>query len=64
MISSSPRQLSETIQKTALAPVIHLRPAPKENGKPSRKVSKTKEDLNVPLFYTKPIFKTKKYDLL
>jgi hypothetical protein len=64
MTSSSPRQQGENIESRALAPVIPLRSAPKENGRPSGKVSKVKEDLKLPLFYDKPIYRTKKYDLL
>jgi hypothetical protein len=64
MISSSPRQQQLSVETKTLAPVISLRSAPKENSRPGRKVSKLKEDLNLPMFYTKPIFRTKKYDLL
>src|SRR5689334_2653417 len=61
MISSSARQQRERIETRTLAPVIPMRSAPKENDKPGRKVSKLKEDVNLPQFYTKPIFRTKKY---
>jgi hypothetical protein len=64
MTSSLPRQQQENFEARKLAPLIPLRSAPKENRKPRRKVSKQEEDLNAPSFYTKPIFKTKKYDLL
>jgi hypothetical protein len=64
MTSSSPRQQRETVESRSLAPVIPLRSAPKENSRPSGKVSKVKQDLDMPLFYDKPIFRTKKYDLL
>jgi len=64
MISSSPREYVNSADTTTLAPVIPLRSAHKENGRPVRKVSKLKEDSDLPLFYTRPIFKTKKYDLL
>jgi hypothetical protein len=64
MISRSPRQHRESIESRPLAPVIKLRSAPQENSRPSRKISQFKEDLKTPLFYDKPIFRTKKYDLL
>jgi len=64
MTSSSPRQQRESVEARILAPVIPLRSATKENSKPGKKVSKLEEDLDLPLFYTKPIFRTKKYDLL
>jgi len=51
----------------ALAPVIPIRSVSSENYKQTRKVSKVKlekKEKGTPLFYTKPIFKTKKYDLL
>jgi len=63
MTSSSPQKQRNSVEPT-LAPVIPLRSAPKENGRPGGKVSKIREDMNTPMFYDKPIFKTKKYDLL
>lgn len=46
-----------------LAPVIPMKSAPMENNK-LRKVSKVKLEVKAPLFYNKPIYKPKKYDLL
>jgi len=64
MTSSSPRQQQETVETRRLAPIIPLRSAPKENARTGRKPSKDKENLEMPLFYDKPIFRTRKYDLL
>ena len=47
-----------------LAPVISLKPISKEIIKPKRKVSKPKTENELPQFYNKPIYKSKKYDLL
>jgi len=47
-----------------LAPVIPMKSAPMENNKLKRKVSKVKSEVRTPLFYNKPIYKSKKYDLL
>jgi len=64
MTSSSPRQHRENVETVSLAPVIHIRSGTKENSRPVRKVSQKDEDMKLPLFYDKPIFRTKKYDLL
>jgi hypothetical protein len=64
MSNSLSLQNFEDITTSALAPVIPMRSVPSENDKQIRKVSKVKGEKEVPLFYTKPIFKTKKYDLL
>ena len=47
-----------------LAPVISLKPISKEVIKPKRKISKPKTEAELPQFYDKPIYKSKKYDLL
>jgi hypothetical protein len=51
-----------------LAPVISLKPISKEIykeiNKPKRKVSRPKTASELPQFYDKPIYKSKKYDLL
>jgi hypothetical protein len=64
MSNSLSLQHFEDITRNALAPVIPMRPVPSENHKQKRKVSKVKREEEMPLFYTKPIFKSKKYDLL
>jgi hypothetical protein len=47
-----------------LAPVISLKPIAKEVNRPKKKVSKPKTEKELPHFYDKPIYKSKKYDLL
>jgi len=47
-----------------LAPVIPLRSLPKDEARQKRKVSLVKTENNQAGFYTKPIYKSKKYDLL
>jgi hypothetical protein len=64
MNTSAPLQKLEDITIRALAPVIPMKPVPFENDKPKRKVSKARLEKRTPLFYDKPIYKSKKYDLL
>jgi hypothetical protein len=64
MNNSAPLQKLEDITIRALAPVIPLKSVPIENNKLKRKVSKVKLEKRTPLFYDKPIYKSKKYDLL
>ena len=50
-----------------LAPVISLKPISKEINRSKGKVSKPKtekEEKKLPEFYNKPIYRSKKYDLL
>ena len=54
----------EDITIRPLAPVITMRSVTVENNKLKRKVLKVKVDKGMPLFYNKPIYKSKKYDLL
>lgn len=64
---SAPLQYTHDFTVPRLAPVISLKPVPKEIIKPKRKVSKSKtdkEEKNLPEFYNKPIYRSKKYDLL
>lgn len=64
MIHSAPFQNLEDIIIRPLAPVIPMKSVPNENDKLKRKVSKAKLEKGTPLFYDKPIYKSKKYDLL
>jgi hypothetical protein len=62
--NSAPLQYSNDFTTPKLAPVISLKPISKAVIKPKRKVSKPKTENELPQFYTKPIYKSKKYDLL
>jgi hypothetical protein len=62
--NSAPLQYSHDFASPRLAPVISLKPISKAVIKPKRKVSKPKTENELPQFYTKPIYKPKKYDLL
>jgi len=64
MNNSAPLQILEDITIRPLAPVIPMKSVPKESNKLKRKVSKVKLEKGMPLFYNKPIYKSKKYDLL
>jgi hypothetical protein len=64
MNNSAPLQNFEDITVRLLAPVIPMKSVPNENDKLKRKVSKVKLEKGTPLFYDKPIYKSKKYDLL
>lgn len=65
MNTSAPLQsLEDNIMIRPLAPVIPMKSVPDENDKLKRKVSKVKFGKGTPLFYDKPIYKSKKYDLL
>jgi hypothetical protein len=61
---SAPLQYRHDFTVPRLAPVISLKPISKEINKPKRKVSKPKMENELPQFYDKPIYKSKKYDLL
>jgi len=65
---SAPLQYTHDFTVPRLAPVISLKPISKEINKeiirPKRKVSKPKTESQLPQFYDKPIYKSKKYDLL
>ena len=54
----------ENITFRPLAPVITMRSVTVENNKLKRKALKAKLEKGMPLFYNKPIYKPKKYDLL
>ena len=54
----------EDITIRPLAPVIPMKSATSGNDKLKRKVSKVKLEKGLPLFYNKPIYKSKKHDLL
>lgn len=56
--------LEDNIIIRPLAPVIPMKSVPEENDKLKRKVSKMKLEKGTPFFYDKPIYKSKKYDLL
>jgi len=63
---SAPLQYTHDFTVPRLAPVLLLKPISKEI-KPKRKVSKPKaekEEKELPEFYNKPIYRSKKYDLL
>jgi len=62
--NSAPLQYSHGFTTPRLAPVISLKPVSKAVSKPKRKISKPKIENQLPEFYTKPIYKPKKYDLL
>ncbi len=64
MNTSAPLQNFEEITIRPLAPVILMKSVTKENSKLNRKVSMVKLEKGMPLFYNKPIYKPKKYDLL
>jgi hypothetical protein len=64
MNKSAPLQKLEDITIRPLAPVIPMKSVPDENDKLKRKVSMVKLEKGMPLFYDKPIYKSKKYDLL
>jgi len=66
---SVPVQYTHDFTVHRLAPVISLKPISKEINKSTRKVSKPKpktekEEKKLPEFYNKPIYRSKKYDLL
>ena len=64
MNNSAPLQKPGDIIIRPLAPVIPMKSVPTENNKLKRKVSEVKLEKGSPLFYDKPIYKSKKYDLL
>jgi hypothetical protein len=65
MNNSAPLQsLEDNIIMRPPALVIPMKSVPDENDKLKRKVSKVKLERGTPLFYDKPIYKSKKYDLL
>jgi hypothetical protein len=64
MNKSAPLRNFEEINFRTLAPVIPMKSVPGENNKLKRKVSKVKLEEGMPLIYDKPIYKSKKYDLL
>jgi hypothetical protein len=57
------QNMADTIIKTQ-APVISIRSVIKENSKQREETSKMKVEKKMPLFYTGPIFKSKKHDFL
>jgi len=61
---SAPLQYTHDFTVPRLAPVISLKPISKEVKTTKRKVSKPKIENKLPQFYDKPIYKSKKYDLL
>jgi hypothetical protein len=64
MNNSAPLPNLEDITIRPLAPVIPMKSVTTENDKLKRKVSRVKLEKGMPLFYNKPIYKSKKYDLL
>jgi len=64
MNKSARLQKLEDITIRPLAPVIPMKSAPLEIDKLKRKVSEMKLEKGTPLFYDKPIYKSKKFDLL
>jgi hypothetical protein len=66
--NSAPLQYTHDFTVPRLAPVISLKPVPKDIIKPRRKIQKPKTDGKptgeLPQFYNKPIYKPRKYDLL
>jgi hypothetical protein len=63
MNNKLPTAKLEDITTNTLVSAIAIRSVPNENNKHKRRVSNVKLEDETP-FYTKPIFKTKKYDLL
>lgn len=63
-MNSAPLLKLEDITVKPLAPVIAIKSVTKENDKLKRKVSTVKLEKGLPLFYNRPIYKTKKFDLL
>jgi len=64
MNNSASLQHVKDITVRTLAPVIPLKPLPKEEVNKKRKVLNVKRENLPPQFYNKPIYKPKKYDLL
>lgn len=62
--NSAPLQYSHDFTVPRLAPVISLKPITKEVIKRKRKIAKSKKENELPHFYDKPIYRSKKYDLL
>jgi hypothetical protein len=54
----------EDVTTKALAPVISIQSAIKEPCKQKEEAPKMKAEKKTPLFYAKPIFKSKKHDFL
>jgi hypothetical protein len=54
----------EDVRPRSLAPVISIRSAQPETENKKTRISRKSREDKAPLFYTKPIFKTKKYDFL
>ena len=57
-------QRMEDIIVRPLAPVVPIKPAIRKYNKPKRKKLNENPVNSLPLFYDKPIYKSKKYDLL
>ena len=64
MNNSAPVQLLKDITSRPLAPVIPLKTAPKQESKPKKRVPTHKLEEDRQQFYNKPIYRSKKYDLL
>ncbi len=64
MSANAPVQRMEDIVIRPWAPIIPLKSIPKETIKEKRRALKAKLEKNPPEFYNKPIYKSKKYDLL
>jgi len=64
MSNSALIQLRQDPIIKTLAPVIPIKTGFVVNNKEKRKDSKTKPENNAPVIYNKPIYKSKKYDLL
>ncbi|MFI5185181.1 MAG: hypothetical protein ACHQF0_00490 [Chitinophagales bacterium] len=61
--NSSLKQAKDIVVRP-LAPVIPLKVLAKKENNKKRKVSNAKLEKSQPEFYNKPIYKSKKYDLL
>jgi hypothetical protein len=57
------RNVNNTINSTP-APVIPIWPVFKENINQKERTSKIEAEKKMPLFYTEPMFKSKKHDFL
>jgi hypothetical protein len=62
MSNSLLRRDREDITTKALATVISMQSATRESYKQKEETSNMKAEKKTPLFYTKPIFKSKKHD--
>ncbi len=59
----SPKEPENTLAKL-MAPVIPIWPVTRKNTSQKEQIVKEKMEKKIPLFYTAPIFKSKKHDFL